>query len=363
MKRKVGVLTWHYYPNFGSALQAYALVRTIKKLGYKVDVINYRSAKYGITTTSKDYIRYIVSIVSKIFPRNVRKRFAYSFVAFRKKYLSETGVIYDKKLLAEKCDKYDILVCGSDQIWAPNVFNSVYMLDFADGDKKRKVSYAASVGLNEIPDNMKELYKTLLSDFSFISVREDLGQKCLMQACGIESKVVLDPTLLLDVSVYRRLQHKPDDINEPYIFCYFLNAEHNYRECVEKYAKDKQLKIYGVSLNKEDKWMTRVENIGPREFLYLVDNAETVFTDSYHGTIFSLLFHNEFYLFERFRNDDPICQNSRIIQLDKLFGINSRIIKADEDIGNTSPIDYINFELLLAAERDKSYGYLTEALK
>ena len=151
-----------------------------------------------------------------------------------------------------------------------------------------------------------------------------------------------------------------------FIFCYFLNKDHRYKQSVRKYAKKKGVEVIGCSANPEDtSWMTVLGNeIGPCEFLWLIHHAEAVFTDSYHGTIFSLLYHKPFITFERFENTDKICQNSRIYQLDDYFNLTQRIIKVEEEteliIGG---FDYDIFEQRLCELRKSSLEFLRKALE
>lgn len=362
MRRSVGILTWHYYSNFGSALQAFALQTALEKLGCRAKIINYRNKKYGLRSGSKDNIRFILNKTLGKLPGKFGSRFNYPYLCFQKSYLKETGIFQEESKLGEICRKFDAVVCGSDQIWAPNVFNPVYMADF-DAPNTKKISYAASIGLNDIPEELVGKYKELISEFDAVSVREEKGRELLSEKCGISSKVVLDPTLLVDVTDYKKLEKPVKNINEPYVFCYFLNKDHKYRERVESYAKRYNLKICGFSVSGSDsQWMDTVKRISPCEFLWLISNADTVFTDSYHGTIFSLLYHKKFYVFERFNKDDPICQNSRIGQLDSWFGIGNVTLSEDKMPTEPWQYDFGRFEESLKKERKMSIDFLTEAL-
>ena len=353
--KKVGILTWHYYSNFGSALQAYALQETLKDVDVCPQFINYRNPKYGTISPFRVLVRYMLG---KILPQ----KFYSPYIFFQKDYFKETKLTQNLEEAKKLCAEMDAVVCGSDQIWAPNAFNSLYMADF-EGDNTQRISYAASVGLNDIPDDKAEIYTKLLAKFSDISVREDAGKELLREKCGADAKVVLDPTLLRDVSDYRKIEKKPFVMpEEKYVFCYFLNKDHSYRERVEKYAKERGLTVCGISARAADKeWMQLLPTIGPREFLYLISNADKVITDSYHGTVFSLLYHKDFATLERFSAEDPICQNSRIYQLRDVYGLADRIYPAQKEIEDI-PYDYEKFEQILAEKRQASIAFLKEAL-
>lgn len=359
---KVAILTWHYYNNFGSALQTYALQEAVKEINPNVEVLNYQNKLYS----GKPIMRVIqkidglYNIVCSLFNR---KR-SYKFYCFRKKYLRQTKLFQNEAELKKGVAKYKSVIVGSDQIWAPNVFNSIYMLDFANGKKTRKISYAASIGLDTIPNELSTVYHDLLSDFSFISVRENQGKKILKEKCSIDACVVLDPTLLIDIEKYKKIMSPVDLIDDNYIFCYFLNENNNYRKQVEDYAQKHGFKIFGFSTNpKDDHWLNNLSTLSPLEFLWMVNKAKAVFTDSYHGTVFSLLFHKVFFVFERFKNNDPICQNSRIAQLCYTFNISDRILANKKCYSQCRDYDYDYFEQRLNVERRMSLDYLREALK
>lgn len=353
---KVGIITWHYYPNFGSSLQAYALQESIKSLGADVSIINYRNPKLVRKVTFKDTLSVVLSsTIGWLFPR-----FRYAHLHYMSKYLQQTKVVYDEQGVQKLSELYDTVVFGSDQIWAPNVFDPVYHGKYSKNCKK--VSYAASIGLSEIPQGLVEEYKENLSSFSHISVREEEGQMALKNQCGIDSMVVLDPTLLLSVDKYKVMERKVPNISDPFIFCYFLNANNRYRICVEAYAKNNGLKVVGCSArNGDNEWMTIIEGISACEFLWLIHHSTCIFTDSYHGTIFSLLYHKNFRTFMRFAEDDPIDQNSRIKQLNQYFGI-AQLIQ-NPDMGFYEHFfDYEKFESSLDILKVKSLSFLKMAL-
>lgn len=353
---KIGILTWHYYPNFGSSLQAFALQETIRSLGYDVSIINYHNPKYGRVSKTKDNVRNMLSAsIGLIYPR-----FRYPHLNYMRKYLLQTKPVYDEQGVQELSSQFDTVVFGSDQIWAPNVYNPIYQGKFSPNCKK--VSYAASIGLPEIPQGLVEKYKENLRAFSHIGIREEEGQRVLKNQCGIDSEVVLDPTLILSVDRYKAMERKVSNVKEPFVFCYFLNANNQYRQSVEAYAKKHGLRIVGCSARNEDEeWMTIIKDISACEFLWLIHHSNSVFTDSYHGTIFSLLYHKNFRTFMRFAEDDPIVQNSRIRQLDQYFSIAPLIQNTKQDVSEID-FDFEKFETSLSQLREKSLSYLKKAL-
>ncbi|MCI1654218.1 MAG: polysaccharide pyruvyl transferase family protein [Lachnospiraceae bacterium] len=360
----VGILTWHYYKNFGSLLQAYALQTIIEKFGHKSKFVNYRNLKFGKLSNTHTLIKIALSKSIGRIDSQLVDRFYYPTDEFLHQYLNQTSVVYDISKIESVCSNMEYIVYGSDQIWAPNVFDSVYLGDGVKSSFHSKVSYAPSIGMTSLPSSLIERYKVLLMDFSDVSVREEEGKTILEKDCAISSKVVLDPTFLLEVSYYMKLEIEPKC--KPlgkYIFCYFLKNDNNYFPVVKKYAEEHGLLIYGVATDDCSEWMKQYKNIGPREFLWLINRSEMVMTDSYHGTIFSLLYHKHLAVFERFEKDDPINQNSRIFQLDRWFGIKNRIVDKKGDIDHMPELDYQQFENNLQEARKKSLFFLKEALR
>lgn len=368
MIKKVGILTWHYYSNFGSSLQAFALQHTLSKLGKDVSIINYHNPKFGIYSKKKRFIIHLLVYLDwctlHLFNNLIKNKFpGINTISFQTRVFRLSPFIQTSDGLNSITSRLDCVVFGSDQIWAPNVYNPVYMGCYVS-EKVRKISYAASIGLNEIPDNLAEIYRHNLLSFQDIAVREQEGKELLKRRCGIDASVVLDPTLMVDVEIYKKMQRSVAGITREYIFCYFLNKDHRYKEKVQEYARIHNLQIIGVSDNIDDaSWMMRLTYLGADQFLWLIDHAETIFTDSYHGSIFSLLFHKNLWVFVRFSENNPICQNSRIRQLQTYFDIGHRIISNQSFIDDAKTIDYDCFEARLAELRESSMLYLKKALE
>ncbi len=352
MKKHVGIITWYNSNNFGSQLQAYALTKVINSLGYKADM--YTCSRYPIIKTLVDVLLYRIPLIRDIslFMIPTKKD------SFIKRYLSE----YYTKAKIPSFKKHKIMICGSDQIWAPNLYNPYYMLDFVP-DEIKKISYAASIGLEEIPENLRQYYKVYINRINKISVREDKGKFLLAEHCGINAEVVLDPTLLVEKKEWDKIMNK-NRIEKEYVFCYFLNKNHQYKDSVESYANKCGYEIYGISDNAEDcKWMHKMtfEDVGPCEFLGLIDGAKIIFTDSYHGSIFSLLYHKKFALFQRFQSGEKLCQNSRIEMLNKYFNVIP--VNVNSDMADIPSLNYSKFEIQLENLRNNSISFLKGALK
>ena len=361
MKKRVCILTWHQYHNFGSQLQAFALRKVLEKNNYDARIINYRRSlrKESLSLLFKSVLGFFVEKTGY----QKLQRYRYSWLRFQRKYLNLTRPLI-KEQLKNEVKKYEVLICGSDQIWAPNVLDTTYMADFIGSSDIRKVSYAASIGLTHIPDNMVDVYKSLLNDFEYISVRESKGAELIKSITGLNASVVLDPTLLLKMEDYNAIEVIPSECPSRFCFCYFLNTNHWYKSLVEDYARKHDLAIIGVSSNLNDiSWMKQDLQCGPREFLWYIHHANIVFTDSYHGTIFSLIYHTPYYVFQRFRSDDPINQNSRIIQLIDYFSISDRYVTCGIRTLPRTNCSFNTFDETIEDLRKSSTCYLMEALK
>lgn len=362
MENKIGILTWHYYPNFGSSLQAFALQKLISDIGYDVKIINYRNPQFSRYIWWKDILKHILHNSIGVFNNKVYEKTLLGTKRFQNKYFFQTKRFENPERIYDILKDFSCIVYGSDQIWAPNVYNPIYMGEYVS-EHIRKISYAASIGLNDIPIDLVNIYKNNLSSYYAVAVREEEGKKLLKKRCGIDATVVLDPTLMLSVDIYKKMQRYVKGIKGKFIYCYFLNKEHKYREKVEEYARKHNLQIVGSSDKKADsEWMNRLTNIGADQFLWLINNAETIFTDSYHGSIFSLLFHKNLWIFTRFAEESPICQNSRIRQLQNNFNLSQRIITENSNFDDINKIDYKYFENRLAELKSESLVYLQNTL-
>ena len=356
-RKRIGIITWHNYPNVGSALQAYALHSYINKHNGDALIINY--SIFG--KPSFWWLRLIISRFDRFVPKSIAKRLHYRFLSFESKFFKETKLYTTVEQLVEQNKRFDTFVCGSDQIWAPNVFNEVYMLSFVN-DEKKKVSYAASIGLPYIPNELIEKYRTLLGRFDCISVREQQGADLLNALFGIECSVVLDPTLLLTKKDWSVMDRKKKICNHKYVLCYFLGEQEEHRKIVENFAKMQGLKIvcisrFGIDIRPE--FITDTD-VGPLEFINYVRNADFVFTDSFHGVCFSINLNRNFYVMKRFAENSPINQNSRIENILSLLELEDRLIcSVPEDI---NMINYKVVNKVLETLRLKSHQFLKQSL-
>lgn len=371
MKKKIAIITWVKYLNFGTFLQAYALQQIIRRLGYDVSILDDSSIfEEGVIIKKFQFLRLIyrclysglsdISCYGINYFYLIKKERRY-YRLFRKYYLN----IDSNVLPLNKLDqKYDIFVCGSDQIWYPsmNIFSPYYYLSFTN---KRKVAYAPSIGTTKYPFCFVEKVKPLLQRFDAISVREKVGAEIIGSIVGREVDAVLDPTLLLTGEEWGRLLSSERLYKRKYILCYLLSYNETYVRYVQNFAREHALSLVTFVLpGRKCIPSDKVLAAGPCEFLSAIHEAEFVFTDSFHCTIFSLLFKKRFCTFKRFSDDASNNQNSRIDNLLGILNLKSYFIGMGQldAVKNLSPIDYEAVEATLQSERKRSIRYLKDAL-
>lgn len=368
---KIGIMTWFQYHNYGTALQVTAISNVILKNGYEPFVINYNAQNIPLTLKAENILKETgAKVIKKLKNRTYR---SYSNYEREKMFLS----FYDKHLkFTNKCDllsdlqrlntKIDAFVCGSDQIWAPSCFDSHYFLDFVS-DENKKIAYAPSVGLPSIEDKyIKSQMKQLTKKIGFLSTREESGSKIIADLCDREVKTVLDPTLLLTSNEWKGF-YSENSINEnkPFLLVYMLGK--NEWQWKEIYSIAKKLNLVVRIIPVFEKDLKREgcikEAIGPEEFLAYVNNADYICTDSFHGLAFSVNFHKQFTVFERFKTNDKINQNSRIYNLLDKFNLRSRLFKNKSAYKMLNEkIDYIAVDKRRNVLVNESMEYLKSAL-
>lgn len=317
MEGKIGLLTLdsHNY-NFGGLLQGYALQHMIGTLNYTCEIIDYDNAELS-TFSPKRSMRYLT--LKKCFDKlhglctkeetnshiiNMVTKRKKRFDAFRQTQMQFSRPC-TRKELSEIALQYDVIVCGSDQIWNPSFNRPSFFLDFVP-DSIGKVIYAASIGRDELTGYEKKAYEKYLKPLQWISVRES-GAKALLEPITADRsiKLVLDPTLLLEPVHWRKLAGEGRLVREKYVFCYFLGMDEEKKGAAMEFASDHGLKVISIPYlhgryeSLDDGFSEEEFDIGPVEFLNLIQNADFVLTDSFHASLFSILFQKNFRVFGR----------------------------------------------------------------
>lgn len=371
MRKKVAIVTWIKYNNFGTFLQAFALQRILLNMGYDSCILDDHTIieegrcvnNPGILKRWYYSFRLILSFLLKkrigLYLKEKRSDKLYD--QFRRKYLNVDTQIHP---LATLDERYDAFVCGSDQIWYPStlIYSPYYYLNFT---QKKKIAYAPSIGTSQYPAEFIPKVKPLLERFDKLSVRERIGAEIISSITGRKVPAVLDPTLLLDGNDWEKLIQPRTFCKQDYILCYFLTYNEAYIHFVVDYAHRRSLKVVGFALSgQKNDYADKVLEAGPQEFLSAIKYAKMVFTDSFHGTIFSLHFRKLFYTFKRFADNDSNNQNSRVNNLLQLVALEKYFIDMD-DLTRIDQLPAINYDVVeykLLHERNKSIQYLKEAL-
>ncbi len=362
MQKKTATITWISHRNFGTVLQAYALQRVLQSLGYDNHVIDDRKVLEAFPRKKFSPLRMLRSI-GWLFPKRTAFRRANDDVLrqyddFRDRYIDMDSEWTDR---GELSGKYDVFIAGSDQIWSPNVpFDDFYYLAFTG---KPKVAYAPSMGVSAYPDDRVPAVRPLLEDFNCLSVREPQGAGILQEKFGLHAEVVSDPTMLLTRNEWEDLLPAPGNEESPYALCYFLTYNRKYIEQVKAYCQMHSLKMK-VLVVSPDFVGVADEDVytGPAGFIQAVSGAEIVFTDSFHGTIFSLIFEKDFRTFKRFDDASSINQNSRVEHLMASVGLLDRLVDMTSEGLDTAGIDYVKVRESLLRLREKSMNYLSDSL-
>lgn len=370
---KIGLVTWYKYENFGTVLQAFALQKSIQELGHSCEIIPYDQIKQGkeskLTIEELGYkVKRKIKKILKIYEYKHIKSFEeeYNKRSLVFKEFVETQLCLSKALNFEEYEhKYDLFICGSDQIWSPAVFDCFYFLDFVK-DKRKTIAYAPSIGRNNICSHYKADYTRLINGINYLSIREKRGAEVIKYLTGRDAKIVLDPTLLLDSSVWYGLIEKKVYMT-PYILCYVLGDISSVYKFIKKIQKKLKCKIVIIA-NKITDWRYKndcITVVSPQHFLSLFYHASMVCTDSFHGIAFSINFQKQFFSFLRFKEKDEKSQNSRVINILDIFNLKSRLIHNTTELMNqmNTDINYSDVEQILKEKRAASLRFLQNSIK
>ena len=379
---KAAVMTWHTYDNYGSLLQAYALQRSFEKLGVESYLVDYDPESYNPNncTRASDWVKTQVRITlkktlsgakgplaSKVYPQWEDEERKAAYNRFRSGFLRFTKECVNASDLFSLNDEFDIIACGSDQIWAPTRFNPHYYLDFAK-DPERTLAYAPSIGLPSIDDGaVRAMVRELAGRIRHLSVREELGAEILESILGTRPAVAVDPTALLTGDEWREAMGLQGQVaEERYALCYFLGNDRRKWESASRIAKSHGLVLRGIPVFKQDgtRDTDLCPGVGPREFLELIDGAEAVFTDSFHGTMFSLLFHKEPFVYKRFSDKDRKNQNSRIENILRIANLGTTVLQSADNasVRSFGTIDWDTVDRGISEAREASEAFLSHSV-
>ncbi|MEG0873059.1 MAG: polysaccharide pyruvyl transferase family protein [Clostridia bacterium] len=369
--KKIGIVTHHKFYNQGTMLQAFALQQKLVDLKCDVQIINYTTEKHKIKL--KDKILRIIKKPSLIYIKLLRQITSKINIKGKKDSIEAFDKFYNNiKLSGEKYTNvqemlnnppiYDIYIVGSDQTWNFNIpTNSpVYLLNFVPAGKT-KCSYAPSVGSKIINSEHIKMFGKYLKDFKYISCRDISGKDILEKVVDKPIELVLDPTFLLTKEEWLKVSNKVN-IKGEYVLLYFLGINKRNINIAKQIAKTLKMKVISIynfdSLKIIEK--DSAFGIGPSEFIYLVNNAKLICTDSFHGIAFSIIMNKQFYAFMKNKNNLK-SDNNRIKEILEKFKLLDRLVTNKKDI-NYNNIDYNIVNEILSKEKEQSEQYLKKCI-
>ena len=356
---KIAQLTLSGYFNYGNMLQKFALHHTLKKFTDSTEVLWLDGIKFFSESGIKRYAQCVLNPARKDnrdYMDAFLRREAIRQNKFRDFENLHVNMRFDFPYLEDIAEEYDYFVVGSDQVWNPRWYPSYIFLEFVPREKK--ISYAASIGAPEIPDEKKEIFRRGISDFNHLSVREDDAVKIIKELTGRSSIVLPDPVLLLNEQEWLAVSQRPTWFKEKYrngfVLTYYLRR-----------LPPPEVKTLATELGLPVINLLDVENynhftVGPAEFIWLFANASLVFTNSFHGVAFSILFKRPFLNREIENDKSGVAMSNRMVTLLELFGLSDRrppaqkIFTAEEAL----KIDFNRCEEALAVERAKAFNFL-----
>lgn len=378
---KIGIITILKVNNYGAELQAYATQAYLRNAGYDAEIIDYLFYKnkghkatkgsrpvfpFPLSARIKEWLYPRIMSLKGICNKKADKARKANFAKFHEDNTAMSPTYHSVEELYAAKLPYDIYMTGSDQVWNPGIYSSIapYFLTFAPEGKKR-IAYAASFGVANIPEYAKGYYRQRLDKYDAIGVREKNAVDIVRQLSSTRAEWVLDPTLLLGKEEWMKVA-KPtnEDISGKYILIYELTpCQYISRLAAHLHqATGWQIVRICKGASREDKGqeVINVIDAGPAEFLYLFANASAVVTNSFHGTAFSINFQLDFYTVTPARKQN----NSRQKSILELFGLDDRLLPEDAPMPQTDKlhIDYAPVREILQCEREKSAKFLNEAI-
>lgn len=349
-----GILTFHFSDNYGAVLQCYALRKIINSFsGCCADVISFNPGRkegwYDEDDLQNQYKKKLENF----------RNFNYVETKISPKDFDN---IYE---IAQ--EKYDGFIVGSDQVWNTSFsfFHTAYLLDFVD-DNKRKISYAASVGLDPAHPRMKkDVFEKYIPRFDYLSVREKTHEKFIAQFTDKTVETVLDPTFLLTAKDYDCLIENMENAEEQdFIFFYYLKHDSTTPlacSFVNMLSRKYNLKIIHFYVEMPEQTFKNESRSfyfeGPKDFIWYIKHAKIVVTNSFHGTVFSILYHKPFYTYI------VKSMQARVLDLLGGLGLENRLVRGHKPLQEVDfEIEYDRVDALLEKKRSASLAFLKRAV-
>ena len=348
MKKKIGIVTLFGCYNFGNRLQNYAVQKLFENRGYSVETLVCEKSRIRL------FLRYFKFFINGLCGDGDGKR----RIAFRRFNKKKIPVRYffekDMRIKSRVAAEYDFFVTGGDQVWNPGITpekRQNYFLSFAH--RAQRICVAPSIGADHIGDEHAALYKKGLCGFPYLSCREDIGARAITHVSGRECEHIIDPTLALSADKWCAFE-TDCAVKEKYVVMFFLgDVADGLRRNITEYAQQNGYVIIDPSDPK-----SKYYSVTPDKFVSLINNAQLVFTDSFHVTAFSINLNTPFYVYDRFEKKSELSSkmNSRIKSLVSLLCQESRYVDYDfSDFIIECDFEKTNQSLLLQRQKCSSY--------
>lgn len=387
---KVGIVSCYFQHNYGSMLQAYATQMALDRLEYEnetIDIAGFQSEirtaklRYFIKASlTSDILRYKFGMAQSVLRKKLLKdEYArmsmlrsQKFESFQKKHFRMSAPCSSKAQLGEKCRvEYSAVIVGSDQLWLPaNIAAGYYTLEFVP-PQVNTIAYATSFGQSLLPRDSARRASVFLKRLRHISVREASGQRLVQILAKRRVPVVCDPTLLFSGEEWLAIQQEKPVLEQPYILCYFLGKNKLHRQFAQRLKQATGCRIVALPhldefIRADDQYADEKRyDIDPANFLNLIRHAAFVCTDSFHCSVFSILYRKSFFTFRRYQEATIHSTNSRLDSLFQILGLSERLLSGDESVSDCLNLrtDEEKVNLRLARLRESSYQYLKSALE
>ena len=368
-KEKIALFTCHEDPNYGSMLQAYALVAVIRSRGYDAEYITYKNYPYQSLL-----VRTIKTIARMFGIRRSMHEFSFfdspafattknAFKRFHRQYIPSSQKTYycDTIWTIKDHCNYTNYIVGSDQSWSPYLYNRTpYFLDFTELPKRN--AYAPSLGTTSFTLEYKKLLQQKLSVFNHLSCRDKSNSVMLTSLVGKDVKYVLDPTLLLTPEEWDKIATTPE-MKGDYILAYILGEKDTIVKFADDLGKTAGLPVYYiVTRPKHLNHQNTLTGIGPDDFVGLVKHARYVVTDSFHGSLFSINYNIQFYAFGKQKGDKYERDNIRILEFLQVLHLEGRYQDDSQALVLKDAV-YEEANQILRHLREESIAYLQQCLE
>lgn len=349
---EASIITMTKTYNYGATLQAYALQEFVESLGHSCNIIDHMGYEGHRTIKLMDFS---LSNVLALPYKAILEQGYTRFEEFYNEYMHMTDRYRSYEELRASPPQSDVFITGSDQVWNPKDAKlNRFLLEFAP-DSAKRVSYAASIGVSQIPDEKKDAMREHLKRIDAISVREVPAHREISALTDKDVLMHCDPVFLMNREKWEALELPVAKIKGDYILCYMIYKPEWLNDWLKDLRRRTGKKIVFVGLHGVrpvvcDRY---VRNAGPREFLWLIHHASAVVTSSFHGAAFSVLFGKPFVAMP----DPP--RPARLHNLLDLFGLPENELYECDSSYSFKSYDYKKIEETMQKAREASTRYLT----